>query len=149
MYFGLACSADICSTGCSCACFVLGRLFELQLLDAHSQAATRSAAALPPVLYCLGLWGLRAPALPFLAEALYPGACGLMPVLVPLLRWPAHKLGWLLLAGVAFGFAFLGGLLEKQLCETLGAHWTGPAVCFAMCDVMFVALANLIDVNIF
>jgi hypothetical protein len=70
-----------------------------------------------------------------------------MPVVVPLLRWPVHKQGRLLLALVTFGLAFLTAALEGVLCAALGPHWTTPAACFAMCDVLFCILASLIDVK--
>lgn len=138
---------DICSTCCSCLCFVVGRLFELRVLDAYDMAATRASAAMVPVIYLIGFIGLRQPAVPFLGEALYPGVCGMMPLLVPLLRWPSQKQSWLLLAVVAFGSAFLAGALEGQLCTYLGPHLTAPTVCFAMCDVLFIILAGLIDIK--
>ena len=139
--------ADICSTCCSCVCFVLGRLFELGLLSAHSIATARSSALVVPAIYLLGFAGLHPPAVPFLGEALYPGVCGLMPLVVPLLRWPAHKRVWLLLALAVFSWAFLAAVFEPWLCALLGSHWTAPAVCFAMCDVLFLILAALLGIG--
>ena len=72
-----------------------------------------------------------------------------MPVVVPLLRWPAHKLPGLCWAVMAFALAFLTAVLERSLCASpLGPHITAPAMCFAMCDVLFFVLAHLIDVKI-
>lgn len=121
---------------------------ELHVLDAHNMAATRSSALLVPAIYLLGFVGLQPPAVSFLGEALYPGVCGMMPVVVPLLRWPEHKFSWLGMAVVVFVCAFLAGALEGQLCGVLGSHWTAPTVCFALCDVLFVILAGLIGVKI-
>ena len=136
---------------------MIGRFFDLQLLSAHSPATTRPLRLLLPAIYCLGFYGLRmsppassssASSVPFLGELLYPGACGLMPVVVPLLRWPRRKHRGLLLAALSFSLAFLGAALEGALCSSLGPHWTSPALCFAMCDVLFCILANLVDVQI-
>jgi hypothetical protein len=101
------------------------------------------------MLYFLGFVGLHpALAAPFLGEVLYPGVCSLMPVVVPLLCWPSHKLRGLVVAVAVFGVAFLAGVAEGALCSGLGAHWTTPAVCFAMCDVLFIVLADLLDVTL-
>jgi hypothetical protein len=138
---------DICSTCCSCVFFVTGRLFELRLLDASNIITIRMSLFMLPVVFSLGFIGLNPSyAVPFLGEILYPGVCGMMPLLVPLLKWSRHKQKWLIIALLVFGLAFLTAVFESVLCVHVGPHWTTPTVCFAMCDVLFIILANLLDV---
>ena len=90
---------DICSTGCSCLSFVIGRLYHLKILKGKhiSPGVFMTCFAL---IFLVGAAGLQragggeSSVIPYLGELLYLGVMGATGAIAPLLRWPRHKVGF-------------------------------------------------------
>ena len=141
---------DVCSTCCSCLCFLFGRLYHIKFFTGDSLCSGLTFGVV--CIFFFGFYGLResesedyATVVPFLSETLYPGTLGFVVLVLPLCSWPAQK--WLLLVAgfVALAVAFGCVALEHQLCAMFGVALTSPFWCFALCDVLFLILAQLID----
>jgi hypothetical protein len=139
----LAHVGDVCCTACSCISFIIGRLYEIRVLN----GGRSYFYILLLSIFALGSVGIYHDAIPFTSELLYPGILSLTFAIVPFLKWPVSKYPILAICMVTLFTAFAALLGEIYLCRYLGPYFTAPTWCFLFCVVTFHLLARLIDIQ--